>query len=302
MGISHKSKFYLNLVLEIIISPVAYSKNFFKWHFGNKNKQNKFSKVRTSVLNDKLAVSIHEWGGYEGKRVKKIKNIEEFECGLDYQLERFKNYKGKYTLDLNVTLSDSHLFKKEINDVNVIEVSNLGMDFSGYEAFYEKIKNEDNQYIILTNSSVNKYQADFIDDYIDFFKENRTIGMLGASFNSKMYQSLIRNNFNPHLQSFFLLTTTDVLKEVILFNKTFPGKGIDHKLALIKNGEIRLSRIVMELGYKLSCILDNGEPFLFDINDFKDNGKSSWQSFFGDYRLKTLKPNAINPINRNTQK
>jgi hypothetical protein len=64
------------------------------------------------------------------------------------------------------------LLKSDINDVNIKKVSNVGMDFSGYEVFYESIKKADNQYVILTNTSVGKKQTDFIDDYLDFFKAN----------------------------------------------------------------------------------------------------------------------------------
>jgi len=295
--ISSKYKFYLGLLCELIISPYAYSENFLKWNFIKAKKQDKENKFRIPVEGNKLSVCIHEWGGYKGKRFKKIKNINEFECGLDYQLLRFKNYKGKYDLDLTLTISDFHLFTSNIENVKTIEVPNVGMDFSGYEVFFDSIKNNENQYVLLTNSSVNRKQVDFIDDYLDFFKANESVGMMGISFNSKMYQSLIRNNFNPHLQSFFLLTTTEVLKEIVKKNKTFPGKGIDNKLALIKNGEIKLSRIVLELGYKLVCILEDGTPHFFDKSSFADNGRNSWNSFFGDYRLNLKHPNAIHPMN-----
>jgi hypothetical protein len=298
MFISSKNKFYLDLLWEVVIIPYAYGKNFLKWNCKRSKVKVEENKSRIPVTHDnRLAVCIHEWGGYEGKRLKKIKKINEFECGLDYQLERFRNYKGSYDLDLTITISDCHLFKKEIEDVKILEVSNIGMDFSGYEAFFDSIKEDENQYVLLTNSSVNKKDADFIDNYLDFFKANRSIGMMGISFNSKMYQSLIRNNFNPHLQSFFLLTTTEVLKEIVKKNKIFPGKGIDYKLALIKNGEIKLSRIVMDLGYKLACVLEDGTPLVFDKNCFIDNGRNSWGSFFGDYRLHLKEPNAIHSIN-----
>lgn len=295
MKISYKNKFYLSLLLELILSPWEYIRNFVKWNFGNSNKYKFSHTIRKPIAENKLAVCVHEWGGYNGKRLKKIKNIPEFECGLDYQLNRFQNYKGKYELDLTITISDSHLLETEVNCLKTINVSNIGMDFSGYEAFYESIKNMENQYVILTNSSVNKLQIDFIDDYLDFFKNNTSIGMLGISFNPKMYQSFIRNNFNPHLQSFFLLTTTEILKEVVTVNKKFPGKGIDHKLALIKFGEIKLSKNVMDLGYKLCCILENGKPFLFDKNSFSDNGRSIIK-YNKDSRLTNKEPNSVNQI------
>jgi hypothetical protein len=296
MILKSKHKFYLALCGELILSPWLYFKNFMKWHFGDSRKAASENCVRVPVVGNKLTVCIHEWGGYNGKRNKKIKNIEEFECGLDYQLKRFQNYKGKHRLDLTVTLSDAHLLKNKIEKANVIEVVNVGMDFSGYATFFETIKDKENQYVILTNSSVNKFDVDFIDDYIDFFSRDQSIGMLGVSFSSKMYQTFIRNNFNPHLQSFFLLTTTEVLKEIVKKNNGFPGKGIDHKLALIRNGEIKLSRIVMDLGYKLVCILEDGEPLFFDKKCLVDNGRNSWNNFFMDYRLSLKNPNAISPL------
>jgi hypothetical protein len=299
MKITSRQKFYLSLFGELILSPYEYVKNFIKWRFVKSKNKTGNNKTRTPVLTNKLAVCIHEWGGYEGKRLKKVKNITAFECGLDYQLLRFKNYIGSYDLNLTVTMSDFQLFKGNTGGVKVIEVSNIGMDFSGYETFFNEIKSEDNQFVILTNTSVNKKQVDFIDDYLDYFKANDSIGMLGISYNSKMYQSLIKNNFKPHLQSFLLITTTDVLKEVVIKNGSFPGKGIDHKLALIKYGEIKLSSLVLDLGYQLGCVLENGQPFLFDKSSYSDNGKNSWNSFFGDYRLNLREPSAIHALNIN---
>lgn len=292
----YKYVFYGIILIELLLFPIYFGINYIKWNFGKYSKKNILFKTRKPVLKDLVKVCVHEWGGYEGRRKKSIKNIKEFECGLDYQISRFLNYRGKYEIDLTVTVSEAHLLKKKIENVKVIEVSNLGMDFSGYEAFYESIKNEENQYVILSNTSVNKLQVEFIDDYLDFFKKNNSVGMMGVSVNSKIYQSLIKNNFNPHLQSFFLLTTTDVLRQVVEVNFDFPGKGIDHKLLLIRKGEVCLSRIVLELGYKLATILENGEPFLFDKSFFEDNGRTSWNISFGDYRINAINPNSINPI------
>lgn len=296
MIISSKNKFYISLFFELILSPWLYFINFYKWNLGNCKNLIFTNKIRIPVLTNKLAVCIHEWGGYKGIRVKKIKNIKEFECGLNYQLNRYKDYIGKYELDLTVTISESNLLDSRVFHSKVLEVSNEGMDFMGYYHFFQTIKKNENQYVILTNSSVNKLDVDFIDEYIDFFKNNETVGMLGISYNSKMQQTLIKNNFNPHLQSFFLLTTTEVINEVVRYNNGFPGKGVNHKLSLIRDGEIKFSKIVIDLGYKLVCILENGKPLFFDKSCLTDNGKNTWKSFFGDYRLFVKNPNSINKL------
>lgn len=292
----YRFKFYLIILFELLFLPYFFFRNWYKWNFGI-HIPLKMHRVRESVYVDKISVCIHEWGGFEATRTKKVKKIPKFLCGLSFQLRRFKEYRGQYNLDLTITLSDSQLLSYDINHSKIIKVSNCGMDFSGYSNFYNSLADQPNQYVILTNTSVNSFECEFIDGYIDFFRNDRTIGLLGISYSSKMSQSLIYNNFTPHLQSFFVLTTLHVLKEIVEFNSGFPGSKVDFKLQLIREGEIRLSQIALKLGYNLVSILEDGTPFYFDSSCMLDNGRSSFNSFFGDYRLNVKNPNSINQIN-----
>ena len=62
-----------------------------------------------------------------------------------------------------------------------------------------------NKILIFCNSSISSEKIDnFLDGYLDYFKENKNLGMLGISGNSKNHQSLIFNNFTPHIQTIFL--------------------------------------------------------------------------------------------------
>ena len=109
--------------------------------------------------------------------------------------------------------------------------------------------------VILTNSSVNAAQNDFLESYIHCMERHPQIGIFGYFLLYRMFQSLVRNNFTPHLQSFFLLTTTSVLREIAASNQNrFPGAGIGLKLLLIRKGEVALSRLVLRLGYRLAVI------------------------------------------------
>lgn len=254
-------------------------------------------KCRQDVCDYKTVfVCIHEWGGYPLTRTKHISSdIVPFVCGLKYQLDRYAAYKGRYFIDVTVTMSDVQL----CDNIDMVRskcstflpVSNKGMDFSGYASFYERIKDLPNSYVILSNSSVNAMQSDFLDSYIKYMEDNRDVGMLGISCCSKCYQTLVRNNFNPHLQSFFLLTTISVLHEVIKINNNqFPGVGITNKQLLIRDGEIKLSHKVLELGYNLAVVTESG-TFKFNAD------RRDWHLPIGDYRLHTQTPNAIYPIN-----
>lgn len=117
------------------------------------------------------------------------------------------------------------------------------------------------------------------------------VGMLGISYCTKMIQTLVRDNFTPHLQSFFLLTTIEVLREVVALNKgKFPGNGISHKLLLIRQGEIRLSQLVRKAGYRLAVVdPQNGIPYKFECY-------RKWGLPKGDIRQQINTPNRITPM------
>lgn len=241
-----------------------------------------------------LIVGIHEWGGYDLSRNKNVRLIKPFTCGLQYQLERFSEYKGKRDVHVIVTMSDMHLHKNleyiKNRCENLIETTNLGMDFAGYAAVYNRIKSNDNTYVLLSNSSVNSIKRDFLDDYLDYMDQNPDVGILGISYNSKCYQSLIKDNFTPHLQSFFLLTTIEVLRQIVEYNKgIFPGIGIKNKQLLIREGEIKLSQIALALGYSLAVVQEDG------VHKF-GNEKSKWNLKIGDGRINSEYPNMIWPL------
>ena len=83
MDIGSKYKFYLSLCSELIQSPWLYFHNLVKWHFGDSQKIIYKNRTRVPVTANKLAVCIHEWGGYEGARTKNIKNIRSnIFCGV----------------------------------------------------------------------------------------------------------------------------------------------------------------------------------------------------------------------------
>lgn len=287
----YKFKFYLILIFEFLLFPFLY---LAEWRKNRKCKLIKHT-CRKPIADSCVYVEIHEWGGYPLVRRKKVKGIKEFECGLEYQLQRFENYKGSHLLDVTLTMSDADLCKElgMLRDrVNrIIPVSNAGMDFSGYECFYRMMKGRNNAYVILMNSSVNKLQTDFLDKYIQYMDDNQDVGMLGISYNTKCYQSLIRNNFNPHIQSFFILATVEVLNEAVCLNHgIFPGSGIKHKLLLIRKGELQLSKLVLKLGYALSVVTEEGKVIKFDRYVTRDVFLN------GDMRRYSVNPNSINLI------
>lgn len=292
--------FFFIVFLELIFFPFLYLLEWVKNRISSK-KPLLIKKNRSRVIAKKIYINIHEWGGYPDVRKKRIKDKNEFTCGLKAQIERFKNSKDTIEKHVYLTVSDVSLLKNRVcieKDVDVLlSVSNLGMDFSGYSEFYKTIKGNKNAYILLSNTSVNVIQSDFLDDYIAYMEANLDVGMMGISYCSKIMQTLVRNNFNPHLQSFFLLTTIDVLDEIIAENNNeFPGKGIVYKRLLIKKGEVLISKLVQKIGYNLAVTLEDGSVFKFGKNNFFDNGFNRWKLNYTDVRLSCKNPNVINKI------
>ena len=131
-----------------------------------------------------------------------------------------------------------------------------------------------------------------------YFNKNLDVGLFGISSNSKKYQSIIVNNFNPHIQSLFFITTTNILHEVMKINNNiFPGLNSTkkNKYSLILNGEIKLSEIVLKLGYKIAVINEYGKVNKFGNKGFLKN-RSSWPNNQNDMRLNSNYPSQTNII------
>ncbi len=296
-SIKDKLRFYVILLIELSLLPLWYIFEEVKKIISYLQIEIK-NKIRAPVNSDEILVCVHEWAGYNPVRSKFIrKDIKEFECGLDYQLFRFRNYMGKHNLKFILTISEKTKYDYiPPKEINYLEVSNSGFDFAGYATFYRRFVEKEpmNKFVLLSNTSIEKSMEPFLDDYVQILEDNPSIGLLGISYNTKIYQSFIRNNFNPHLSSFFLLTTSDVLKEIVdANNQHFPGDGITHKLLLIRLGEIKLSQLVLKLGYRLGFVLNDGNLYTYNSKGFLNNGYASWKLPHGDYRLHCETPNKI---------
>lgn len=299
----HFYRFYFIILCELFFLLPLILWEYMRKYISLIFKQTSYQVNRVPVSENKLYVCIHEWGGYGLTRKKTLKNGRAFECGLKFQINRFSTYKGKYNVDVTVTISDlfryhdSNLAYVKLHSDRVIQVDNAGFDFSGFSCFFNLIKNKRNGYAILTNSSVNSSMSDFIDEYLDYMEKNQDVGALGISLAKNYNQTLVKNNFKPHIQSFFILTTIDVLNEVVKMNKsTFPGVGIKHKLLLIRQGEIMFSQLVLDLGYKLAVVQSDGVPLKFGRKHYFDNCYGTLHKYKIENRLDVANPNSINPI------
>lgn len=300
-------KFYLVVATELLFLPFLYLFEIFKRLLGRFLRVKEIYKVNKNQLSNEVLYVIHEWAGYSFTRKKTIKYINrEFECGLMYQLTRLKNYEGNYKLRKILTISDCNesyldgLKNSNLNPDNleIYPVKNTAMDFTGYNfVINDIITDSKDRVVFLTNTSVDSNVSSFIDEYVKMIRENPTIGLIGTSYSTKVYQSLIQNNFRPHLQSFFLVSRLSVLREVINFSGgVFPGSDEDFKLAIIRFGEVRITEIVQEIGYKVCVVHEDGVITTIPKSHRFYNGYYNWTLPYNDYRLHSLHPNRINLV------
>lgn len=307
-------KFYLSIIFELLLFPLFYLWEEFRNLISSKNiKQYIYPIAESEIepINDVIYL-IHEWGKYQIKRKKRINIIPEFECGLLYQIQRLDRYKGVKKIQKYLTISDySNEYLKclenngiMLKDYNVIPVQNKGMDFAGYSYLTKNIiDSTQNQIVFLTNTSIEKGISDYIDEYISFFEKYPNLGLLGISYSTRISQSLIKNKFSPHLQSFFLVSRSQVLKQVVeLNNGKFPGEKETLKYSIIRFGEIKLSNLISKLGYDLAVIEPDGNINFLPKDKILNNGYNAWKLPYGDRRLTNNSPNRIYSILNSSHK
>ena len=300
--------FYITILIELVFSPFLFLIEELKKFNGKFIKEkNHLTKNEVNLIDKEILFVVHEWAGYPFIRSKKIKYInKEFECGLKFHFKRWQNYQGKYKLKKVITVSEcsnkyiEDLTKSDFfsNDIEIIPVENTSMDFSGYAYVCKnKLDKNKDQIIFLTNTSVDFNDISFIDEYSSLFENDPSLGLLGVSYSTKIYQTLIKNNFNLHLQSFFLVTRTSVLLSIIKKNGGhFPGSKETYKLGIIRFGESKISKIAQKLGYNVRVVLEDGTLHTFPKSGLFYNGYFKWKLPYGVYRLHCANPNRINKM------
>jgi glycosyltransferase involved in cell wall biosynthesis len=290
------NKLIKQIFLELIFFPFLFIYNFCKLNFSFFNKVNNFQYRERKIKEKNIFLCFQDWSNYPNRRYKMLKNMIWYKCGITNFDNLFKS--SKYDIKKYLYLSGNN--SKKLDKIHIKEkyetifCKNDYYDFGSYSSFYNKHKTNNN-ILIFCNSSISNESTDpFIDSYLDYFLKNKDIGLLGISGNSKNYQSLLFNNFTPHLQSIFFITTVEVINLIISKNNNiFPGMNATrfNKYSIIKKGEVVLSKIVLDLGFNIAIVKSNGEIFKFKKDSYVSMYKQ-WKKNYklGDARLHSIKP------------
>jgi len=257
---------------------------------------------------------VHEWAGYPLERIKQIKHhLPSFPCGLKNQIDSLIDYNTKFKsmrkVSYNLSITDLNIdylqnINKEGVNIEMFKIyskNNLGMDIGGYSNVIKQLVNtKDNELFFLINTSVSGNYGEKLEEYIKAFERYPNLGLLGISYSTKVYQTLIRNNFTPHVQSFFLVARSSALAKLLSTNNNeFPGEFEINKLALIRFGEARITSKIQKLGYDVGVVEPDGKLHFIPKRVFFNNGYNSWKLPHGDRRLSNGAPNFVHQLNLN---
>lgn len=229
----------------------------------------------------KVQVVLVEWMGYPLFRKKQIgsrfincglgkllKNIQKYDAGIDFECSVIINQHSLPAVNpliatlnrvpqfrpllINNVATNScekyqYLFKQYPFIQRTFFRENINQDIGAYDFFIDYLRQQGHRGdVLFVNSSVRGPETDgWLLKYKRLFEAEPDIGLCGISINSHITHS--DNSFSPHVQSFFLYTSMDVLDRV--FPHGFLSRATDlGKVGLIEQGEINISQQVLKAG------------------------------------------------------
>jgi len=205
-------------------------------------------------------IIIAEWGGYRLWRQKSLL-LYTVDCGLAPLLSSLSSVEPglpfKVTLVVNdldpVSVKQYDYLQDQYSFIDdILCRSNEGFDIGAYNTGIQHLRSLSYAGdVILMNTGVKgPSQANWLSHYHRFFHSVPQTGLVGLSTCSRNTY-LKRTEFQPHLQSFFLMSTMPILDEV--FPESIPGSQSTTKEAVITEGEIAISTQILSFGYSIRC-------------------------------------------------
>jgi len=206
----------------------------------------------TFIINSVLPESKPVFRRFPGLQKRRQRQIERRKA-------RYKKLKQKYP----------------VISMLIFRESNLEKDIGAYDFGLKKFKKQGyGSDVVMMNTNVRGPSEDgWLMKYHALFRKHPDTGICGISLNSQN-TTQTPPVFDPHVQSFFLYSTMEVLKEV--FPNGLPGADFNmEKDQLIQTGEIGISRTILDQGYGLVAAM---------FPDFQYKKGQEWTLPAGDLR------------------
>jgi len=238
-----------------------------------------------------IKVVLADWSGYPACRKKTFSWVDpedasnrigySIDCGISPLLQGFFSYKAGEEFSVVVVVSSSTgrdtsrlaEIEKMCNRYAFIDElfikDNLNMDIGSYSLGYQYLlASQFSGDIIFLNTSCRPPRADnWLASYKKLFHSSPDIGLCGISINSAI---------SPHVQSFFIYTSTDILSRCFSGSSLTKVPVCSSKEQLILDGEVWISQVVISNGFSL--ISSSFPDFVYSSKQLK------WLQPEGDLR------------------
>lgn len=228
---------------------------------------------------NQVKIILVDWIGYPLQRRRRMGRNKHI-CGLGPLLKNLQTYEPGIGYDLmliiNSVLQESKpifrqfpaLIKRRQRQIKrrkarylklkqqyqiistlIFRESNLGKDIGAYDFGFNELKKEGyTGDVVMMNTNIRgPSENDWLINYYKLFRKHQNTGLCGVSLNSHD-TTQTPPVFDPHVQSFFIYSTMEVLKKA--FPNILPGADFDvEKDKLIQTGEIGISRTILDMGY-----------------------------------------------------
>ncbi|MDD3906131.1 MAG: rhamnan synthesis F family protein [Candidatus Omnitrophica bacterium] len=206
-----------------------------------------------------------------------LENMSRFKAGADFKVILVINSSGGPEMKEKKLLYSS-LRRKYPFILDIIFRDNSGFDFGAYDAGYRYLKatGYSNDIIFMNSSAIGPSDDHWLSQYSDLFHDKpKNIGLCGISLNSHTTH-LEKKEFKPHVQSFFIYTSMNVMSRVFGDSLAETVPALSEKLDIISAGEIGFSWKVIEAGYGITSKL---------FKDFVYYKDAEWTVPCGDMRF-----------------
>ncbi|MEC8677599.1 MAG: rhamnan synthesis F family protein [Candidatus Margulisiibacteriota bacterium] len=217
----------------------------------------------------KIPIILAEWSGFNLKAERCFSfswlyNKKGIFCLLE-NLEQFSSNQIEVILIINNGMPVEYDYLKtnfSIVKQIIYRNSNLGLDFGAYAEGYKYLISTGylGDFILMNSSCIGPGSSDWLNKYKAKFLEPN-MGLVGATYCGYSLKEL-KQPFKPHVQSYFLYTSTSILTHV--FPAGLNSLNATNKDEVIIQGEIWFSTQVLNMGYKLGAIIDD---FTYGKND-----------------------------------
>jgi hypothetical protein len=233
-----------------------------------------------------VKIVLADWAGYPLFRQRTLWT-HRIECGSGRILENMERYQAGVPFDVILVINGKDPFnpasayqalsKRHAFIEKVLFRDNTGFDIGAYNHGFQLLKNSQYQGdVLFMNSTLEGPSHDgWLLKYQKLFDQHEHTGLCGISMNSHNTNA-DRWVFMPHVQSFFLYTTMQVLQHVFA-DALCGAEVVDNRQTLIAEGEIGISQNILRAGYGIACLA-------FEDFFYTENG--SWDVPEGDLRTK----------------